>query len=74
MKPNIPVDQFRKHIQSQYIKKFKVVRDVTPTDCTWLSETVKEGTIVFKYIGATYGCVGPNGSAFTLVDGETPFF
>jgi len=29
---------------------------------------------VYEYSGATYGCISWHGTAFTLVEGETPFF
>jgi hypothetical protein len=51
----------------------KVVRDVTPDECWWLSETVASGTTVHRYMGHTYGVVGP-GIAVTLEPGKTPFF
>jgi hypothetical protein len=40
------------------IKEFIVTRDVTPTECPWLSFTVFRGTKVTEYDGCTYGCVG----------------
>lgn len=52
----------------------KVNRDVTPEECFWLDETVKEGTSVFLYDGYTYGCITDQGTAITLVKGQTPFF
>lgn len=53
--------------------KYEVIRAVTREECHWLSGTVKEGTIVYKYGGHTYGCIG-YGVAVTTVKGETPFF
>lgn len=52
----------------------KVIRDVTTEECHWLDETVKEGTVVFRYHGYTYGCITSSGVAVSLVEGETPFF
>lgn len=54
--------------------KYEVLRDVTTDECHWLKEDVKAGTIVYKYNGATYGCIGPGGVACCMVEGENPFF
>jgi hypothetical protein len=53
---------------------YKLNRDVTPKECTWLENTCVKGTIVYEYQGYTYGCVTPGGMAVTLVENETPFF
>lgn len=62
---NIPVVS-----HSAYI----LIRNVTKKECGWLSRTFKKGEIVYEYSGATYGCISWHGTAFTLVEGETPFF
>ena len=55
------------------MSKFIVNRAVMKTECPWLDADVPEGTIVHRYFGFTYGCIG-SGVAVTLHDGETPFF
>jgi len=45
--------------------KFKVIRD--------MGVGFKVGTIVYKFDGCTYGCIG-DGMAVTLKAGEYPFF
>jgi hypothetical protein len=52
---------------------FLVSRDVTTDECEWLDETVKQGTVVHKFYGATYGCIGPSGVAVIFSE-KTPFF
>jgi len=54
--------------------KYEVARTVTTEECDWLEEDIKQGTIVYKFSGATYGCIGPNGTAVSLTKGENPFF
>ena len=50
-------------------------RDVTKKECPWLDEDLKGGTVVYKFYGATYGCIGPGGVAVTFhSDGDIPFF
>ena len=54
--------------------EFLVVRDVTIEECDWLQATIKKGSIVYKFYGATYGCIGPDWIAITLrEDGKNPF-
>lgn len=53
---------------------YMLIRNVTKKECGWLSRTFKKGEIVYEYSGATYGCISLHGTAFTLVEGETPFF
>jgi hypothetical protein len=54
--------------------KYEVIRDVTVSECHWLKDDVKKGTVVYEYNGYTYGCVSPGGVACTLQKGQTPFF
>ncbi len=54
--------------------ELKLTRDVTRTECAWLKKDIKEGTIVHKFYGTTYGCISPGGIAATSVKGEHPFF
>ena len=53
--------------------KYKVIRKVTDKECSWLSENIKKGTIVYEYSGCTYGCIG-SGVAVTYIKDQTPFF
>lgn len=56
-----------------YPREYRVVRDVTTEECFWLSETVAEGTTVYKFTKPTYGAV--RDFAVTLKpDGDYPFF
>ena len=48
------------------MKEFLVERDVTIEECDWLQATIKKGTVVYKFYGTTYGCIGPGGIAITL--------
>jgi hypothetical protein len=54
--------------------KYELTRDVSVTKCHWLDTNMKKGTMVYKYYGATYGCVSPYGVACTTEKGKTPFF
>lgn len=53
---------------------FIVNRNVTRAECPWLKDDVSAGTEVYEYLGPTYGCISPEGTAVTVVSGETPFF
>ena len=54
--------------------KCKLIRDVTMDECKWLQQDFKKGDTIYRYNGCTYGCISPDGSAFTLVKDEEPFF
>lgn len=55
--------------------KLVVTRDVPISECDWLKEDIKAGTIVYKFYDATYGCIGMNGTAVTFNEnGDYPFF
>lgn len=56
------------------MKKYLVTRDVEPSECNWLKETVKKNTILYKYQGPTYGCISWSGVAVTAEQDKTPFF
>lgn len=56
------------------MKKLKINREVTQDECPWMEEPLEAGTVVFEYLGYTYGCISPNGMAVTFASGETPFF
>lgn len=53
---------------------YKLIRDVTTEECGWLRYTFYKGQIVYRYSGPTFGCISRLGTAFTLVEEETPFF
>ena len=53
--------------------KYKLIRDVTKKECPWLDRTFKEGEILYKYTGYTYGCID-EGLAVSEKLNETPFF
>lgn len=52
---------------------FEVTRDVTKDECFWLEKTIKQGTLVYKYNGYTYGCISYSGIAVTLKENKLPF-
>lgn len=55
--------------------QYELTRDVTKEECHWLDEDRKKGTIVYEYVGHTYGCISPHGIAVTSnPDGDIPFF
>lgn len=54
--------------------KYRVSRDVTRAECSWLDADVQAGKVVFEYQGCTYGCISPAGRAVSLVPDTTPFF
>ena len=49
-------------------------RDVTKKECSWLSDDLKNGKVVYRFYGTTYGCIGPNGVAVSDKNGEGPFY
>ncbi len=51
---------------------YQVNRDVTPEECNWLSRTVKEGELVERFTGYTYGCITSSGTA-CVIDGISGF-
>lgn len=53
---------------------FEITRDLTTDECHWLSETIKKGTLVYKYHGHTYGCISHRGTAVTKEHNKLPFF
>lgn len=53
--------------------KYKLNRTVTKEECNWLDGDIPEGTIVYRFYGATYGCIGP-GIAVSYQEGQNPFF
>ena len=54
-------------------REWVMIRDVSPSECSWLENTLHKGLTVYEYYGATYGCVAGSGIAVTLVEDETPF-
>jgi len=61
---------------SKYVSRsrYRLIRDITEQECTWLSRSFKKGDIVYKYDGNTYGAISSNGSAFTIEEFRTPFY
>jgi len=54
---------------------FITTRDITSSECHWIKETIEKGTVVYRFSGATYGCIGPGGVAITFDEGgANPFF
>jgi hypothetical protein len=45
---------------------YKLTRDVTKDECTWLNADLAKGTVVYKYPWVTYGCISPSGRAVSL--------
>lgn len=54
------------------MKKGILNRNVTRKECPWLNRDLNLGTIVYKYCGPTYGCIG-DGIPVTLKPDKTPF-
>ena len=56
-------------------RRFEVTRRVDKSEQPWMSddEIVEAGTVVWSYVGCTYGCIGA-GRAVTMERGKTPFF
>lgn len=52
--------------------KYRVIKDVTKQQCTWLKRDYKKGEFVYKYFGCTYGVC--KDYAYTEKEGVTPFF
>jgi hypothetical protein len=50
----------------------KTTREITKTECHWLSADIPAGVEVFEYHGCTYGCVA--GTAYTFEKNVLPFF
>lgn len=50
-----------------------LARAITKTECPWLDADLPEGTVVHRYDGCTYGCIGA-GIAVSKEPGKTPFF
>ena len=55
------------------MQEFKLNRKVTVAECPWLDRDFEQGETVVPFYGATYGCIGPRGAAYSL-DGDNPFF
>ena len=52
---------------------YRVTRDVTVDECPWLDNTVTEGTTVYEFHNATYGCVNEFAACLDP-EGDYPFF
>lgn len=55
-------------------RQFVLTRNVTRSECPWLKQDFEKGDDVYEYEGHTYGCISPNGKAFTIRPNQTPFF
>ncbi len=53
--------------------KYKLVRNITKEECSWLDRNFREGEVVHRYSDHTYNCISPDGIACSI-DGKTPFF
>lgn len=49
---------------------FRTTREVSED---WISMPIPVGTVLYEYVGATYGCISPAGIACSVYEGETPF-
>lgn len=57
------------------LKKYRVTRDVTYNECSWLDRDYHVGEILYEYDGYTYGCISSSGIALTEdSNGGEPFF
>ncbi len=58
--------------------KYRVKRLITIKECDWLDNDVPEGTVVYSFHGATYGCISYKGTAITFHSPDekidNPFF
>src|SRR5262245_7944253 len=54
-------------------RRLRVTRDVWQSECPWLDRDIGVGTLVYEYLGYTYGVVGKSGIACSF-DGGTPAF
>ena len=52
-----------------------VARTITDTECFWLSEPIKKGSVVHRFTGNTYGnCATEKHAIVSRVPHEYPFF
>jgi len=49
-------------------------RDVTLEECPWLPRELKQGDVVYSFIGCTYGCITPTGTAVSLTGPDESVF
>lgn len=50
-------------------------RDITTQECPWLGGDIPAGTVLFEFVGCTYGCVSNEGVAIKLQDNNhEPFY
>jgi hypothetical protein len=54
-------------------EQMRLNRTVLRSECPWLDRDYAKGEEVVRYTGHTYGCISPEGEAYTI-DGKTPFF
>ena len=52
-----------------------ITKTLTKAQYPWLHDTISPGTIVYKFMNATYGAISRDGVAVSLVsEMEYPFF
>ena len=54
--------------------EIQLTREVTRTECHWLTEDIPAGEIFWTFDGETYGCISPTGIAVSRELDEYPFF
>ena len=54
--------------------RYRLTRDVTIDECSWLDRCFLKDEIVYSYPGPTYGCISDSGFAFTEEKEKLPFF
>lgn len=55
------------------MQKLKLTRNVSKSECPGLDRALAKGDIVYRYTGATHGCISPYGIAACIVP-HGPFF
>lgn len=55
------------------MKKYRVTRLVSQSECKWLDFDVAKGAVVYEFQGHTYGCIS-DGVAVSIEPNKNPFF
>jgi hypothetical protein len=50
-----------------------IIRDLTKDECYWLKFPIDKLSIVYKYLGSTYGCIADSGIAVCIKKDTLPF-
>ena len=50
-----------------------ITKQLTPAEYPWLDRVLHKGTAVFEFVGETFGCVTPEGTAVALEPNSYPF-